>query len=271
MPFAGKVNEIKHKMVTIAVVNQKGGVAKTTTSVNLAVGLASNGYRVLLIDLDPQAHSTLALRIDSDEIGPDKTVASLFYDGQIKDILIDTIEPNLKLVPASIHLATAVESLYSVIFREVKLDKALQAVTAEFDYVILDSAPNLGVLSINAIVAASKVLIPTRLSMYSLDGLNALLNTIEKVKQEREDFDWRIVLTMVKGYGKERQAAAWKILAPIADRILKSQIRETEAIEKSQMSEDEEIMAVVLQRQSSNRGAQDYRSLVMEILDVWPA
>ncbi len=257
-------------MITIAVVNQKGGVAKTTTSVNVAVGLASAGYRVLLIDLDPQAHSTLALRVDSDELGPEKTVAQLFYDGTMKDIIVDTVEPNLKLVPASIHLATAVESLYSVIFREVKLQKALQAVTPDFDYVILDSAPNLGVLSINAIVAATNILIPTRLSMYSLDGLNALLNTIEKVKPEPESYDWRIVLTMVKGFGKERQAAAWKILDPIADHILKSQIRETEAIEKSQMSEDE-IMAVVLQRQSSNRGAQDYRSLVMEILDVWPA
>jgi chromosome partitioning protein len=259
-------------MVTIAVVNQKGGVAKTTTSVNLAVGLASSGYRVLLIDLDPQAHSTLALRIDSEEIGAEHTVASLFYDGTLKDILVDTVEPNLKLVPSSIHLATAVESLYSVIFREVKLQKALAAVQNEFDYVILDSAPNLGVLSINAVVAADKILIPTRPSMYSLDGLNALLNTIDKVKQEPTEYDWRIVLTMVKGYGKERQAAAWRILAPISDHILSTQIRETEAIEKSQMSEDEdEIMAVVLQRQSSNRGAQDYRSLVKEVIERWPA
>lgn len=258
-------------MVTIAVVNQKGGVAKTTTSVNLAIGLASAGYRVLLIDLDPQAHSTLALRIDSEEISAEKTVASLFHEGKLPDIIIDTIEPNLKLVPASIHLATAVEALYSVIFREVKLSKALQEVKDTFDYVILDSAPNLGVLSINAIVAASHILIPTRLSMYSLDGLNALLNTIDAVKNEQDTFDWRILLTMVKGYGKERQAVAWKILEPLHERILSTQIRETEAIEKSQMNENEEFMAVVLGRQSSNRGAQDYQNLVREIAALWPA
>jgi chromosome partitioning protein len=258
-------------MVTVAVVNQKGGVAKTTTSVNLAVGLASQGYRVLLIDLDPQAHSTLALRIESEEISADRTVAALFYDQPLSDIIVDTIEPNLKLLPASIHLATAVETLYSVIFREVKLAKALQTMQEQFDYVILDCAPNLGVLSINAIVAANRILIPTRLSMYSLDGLNALLNTIEKVKMDPEEYDYRIVLTMVKGYGKERQAAAWKILSPLADRILTTQIRETEAVEKSQMSEEEEIMAVVLQKQSSNRGAQDYRSLVREVIEQWPA
>lgn len=263
---------LKKHMVTIAVVNQKGGVAKTTTSVNLSVGLASQGYRVLLIDLDPQAHSTLALCVDSDTIPSEKTVAALFYEGTIPDIAVDTVEPNLKLIPASILLATAVENLYSVIFREVKLEKALATVSEAFDYVILDSGPNLGVLSINAIVAANKILIPTRLSMYSLDGLNALLTTIEKVKQNPQEYDWRVLLTSVKGHGKERQAAAWKILSPISDKILTTQIRETEAIEKSQMlDEEDEIMAVVLQRQSSNRGAQDYRRLVREVLEIWPA
>lgn len=259
-------------MVTIAVVNQKGGVAKTTTAVNLAVGLAATGWRVLLIDLDPQAHATLALRIESEEIPAEKTVASLFYEGRVGDIQVDTIEPNLKLIPASIHLATAVESLYSVIFREVKLKKALEEARGQFDYVILDSGPNLGVLSINAIAAAERILVPTRLSMYSLDGLNALLNTIGKVKQSPDEYDWRILLTMVKGAGKERQAVAWNILAPLADRILATQIRETESVEKSQMTEDEgEIMAVVLQKQSGNRGAQDYRALVKEIVELWPA
>jgi chromosome partitioning protein len=259
-------------MITIAVVNQKGGVAKTTTSVNLAVGLASAGYRVLLIDLDAQAHSTLALRVDRDEIAAEQTVASLFYDRPLRDILVETIEPNLKLLPASIHLATAVESLYSVIFREVKIQKALATVTADFDYVILDSAPNLSVLSINAIVAADKILIPTKLSMYSLDGLNELLNTIEKVKPLPEEYDWRILLTMVKGAGKDRQASAYRILEPLEARVLKTIIRETEAIEKSQMSEEEdEFMAVVLQRQSSNRGAHDYQALVKEVTELWPA
>lgn len=257
-------------MITIAVVNQKGGVAKTTTSVNLAVGLASNGYTVLLIDLDPQAHSTLALRIDSDEITSQQTVAALFYDATLADVIVDTIEPNLKLLPASIHLASSVETLYSVIFREVRLAKALDTVVDQFDYVILDCAPNLGVLSINAIVAADKILIPTQLSMYSLDGLNALLNTVVKVKTDPEAYDYRVVLTKVKGHGKERQAAAWKILSPLSDRILTTQIRETEAVERSQMSEEDEFMAVVLQK-ASNRGAQDYRSLVKEVIELWPA
>jgi chromosome partitioning protein len=259
-------------MITIAVVNQKGGVAKTTTAVNLAVGLGLLGWRVLLIDLDPQAHATLGLRVESDDIPAEKTAASLFYEATIADILVDTIEPNLKLIPASIHLATAVESLYSVIFREVKLKKALEAVRDQFDYVILDSGPNLGVLSINALVAANRILIPTRLSMYSLDGLSALLSTIGKVKPDASEYDLRILLTMVKGHGKERQAAAWNLLAPLSDRILETQIRETEAVEKSQMAEDETVpLTVVQQNRSSNRGAQDYQNLVKEIQQIWPA
>jgi chromosome partitioning protein len=261
----------REHMVTIAVVNQKGGVGKTTTAVNLAVGLGLLGWRVLLVDLDPQAHSTLALRIDADEIPAHRTVASLFQDGPIQDILVGTIEPNLKMVPASIHLATAVETLYSVIFREVKLKKALEAVENEFDYVIFDCAPTLSVLSINAIVAARHVLIPTRLSMYSLDGLNALLNTISAVKQDGE-YDWRILLTQVKGYGKERQAIAWSYLEPVAQNILETRIRETEAIEKSQMNEDEDVpMAVVMNPKSSSRGAEDYKALVREVEKLWPA
>ena len=259
-------------MITIAVVNQKGGVAKTTTAVNMAVGLASSGKRILLIDLDPQAHSTLGLRVDRDEIAANQTVAALFYDTALERLLVKTGEPNLTLVPASIHLATAVESLYSVNFREVKLSKALAQAEGQFDYVILDSGPNLGVLSINAIVAADKILIPTRLSMYSLDGMSALLDTIDALKQGGAEHDYRILLTMVKGYGKERQAAAWQILSPLEGRILKTQIRETEAVEQSQMSEEEtDPIAVVLSRKSANRAAKDYQSLVREVAQLWPA
>jgi chromosome partitioning protein len=260
-------------MLTVAVINQKGGVAKTTTAVNLAVGLAATGKRVLLMDLDPQAHATLALRVESEAIPAEKTVAALFYDDALSDILVETIEPNLKLVPASIHLATAVENLQSVIFREGKLKNALRAVADQFDYVLLDCGPTLGVLSVNAIVSADRILIPTQLSFYSLDGLNALLGTIAQAKPDRApDFDWRILLTKVKGHGKERQAAAWRLLEPLAERILAAQIRETEAVEKSQMNEDEtEPMAVVMLRQSGNRGAQDYQALVREVLTLWPA
>jgi chromosome partitioning protein len=191
----------------------------------------------------------------------------------VEEVAVETGEANLRLIPASIHLATAVETLYSVIFREIKLRKALDAVRDRYDYVLLDSGPNLGVLSVNALVAADRILIPTRLSMYSLDGLSALLDTIGRVKEPGADYDWRILLTMVKGYGKERQANAWNLLEPVRERILTTRIRETEAVEKSQLRDDDAPgpMAVVREKGSANRGARDYQDLVKEVLELWPA
>lgn len=260
------------KPVHVAVVNQKGGVGKTTTTLNLGVGLARSGFRVLAIDLDPQAHLTLGLGIDSDQVAAEKTVAVLFREPQrLPGLVADTAEPNLKLVPASIRLAREVESLYGVIFREVKLREALQAAPATFDYVLMDCGPSLGVLSVNALVAADRILIPAQPSMYSLDGLSDLLDTLHTVKNGSSGHDWRILLTMVSGQAEERNEAAAKMLRPISDRMLATRIRRTEAIERSQMRDGAQPGAVILERQSWNRGARDYRKLVKEILEVWPA
>jgi cellulose biosynthesis protein BcsQ len=171
-------------MKTIAVINQKGGVAKTTTSHNLAVGLALQGHRVLAVDLDPQANLTLLLGVDSADVEVEGTVATLFRDGaRIQNILVDTVEAGVTLLPASIELAAAVENLYSVLRRETKLKKALSFVEERFDYVVMDCGPNLGVLSVNAIVAADGILVPAQLSRLSLRGLHDLLMTVAEVRE----------------------------------------------------------------------------------------
>jgi chromosome partitioning protein len=254
------------------VINQKGGVAKTTTALNLAVGLARSGHLVLAIDLDPQAHLTLGLQFDNSDLPADATVAGLFArGGTLAGVAVDTGEPNLKLVPSSIRLARAAEQFYGVIFREVKLAEALRAGAGDFDYVIMDCGPTLGVLSLNALVAANRILIPTQPSVWSLSGLSDLLDTIQTVKKDARDHDVRILLTMVSGRADERNQAAWTMLQPVQDRILRTRIHQTESIQRSQMHGEDRPGAVILEKQSWNRGARDYKQLVKEVVELWGA
>lgn len=256
--------------ITIAIINQKGGTGKTTTAVNLSAGLARKGFQVLLIDLDPQAHATYGMGIDLDEMNGTPNMAHVFGEERVplQSVLVETAEPNLKLAPADIRLAKAATLLHTRNFRETLLQKAIGSLTG-FDYILLDCQPSLDVLSVNALVAANRVLVPTQLAGHALRGLADLLVTIQSVK-ESDDYDWRVLLTMVSGHGEERQQQAVKVLSPLEDHILNTRIRRTEAIERSQMeTETEEITPVILQRQW-NRGAQDYRSLVKEVLELWP-
>lgn len=256
---------------TIAIINQKGGTGKTTTAVNLAAGLARHDYKVLLIDLDPQAHATYGLGVDLDE-SELPTISEVLGEENLPltDILLDTSEENLKLAPSDIRLARTARLMDSRTFRESVLKKVIAKVEG-FDYIIIDCQPTLDVLSINALVCADKILIPTQLAGHALKGLSDLLSTLESIKNG-DPYDWRILLTMVTGHGEERQAQAVRILEPIKDRILETRIPRTEAIERSQMEgeSDEPLIPIVLSK-TSNRGSQAYRALVKEVLDKWPA
>ena len=165
----------------ISVANQKGGVGKTTTTVNLGTILAKRGKKVLLIDADPQGNATSGLGVEKDV---EKSVYDILVnDTEIEEVYQDTMIKNLKVCPSNINLAGAEVELVSMMSREQRLKEKLIKVKDEFDFILIDCPPSLGLVTLNAFTASDSVLIPVQCEYFALEGLGQLLNTINLVKK----------------------------------------------------------------------------------------
>jgi chromosome partitioning protein len=245
----------------MAVANQKGGVGKTTTAVNLGAGLAELGFRVLVVDLDPQGNATTGLGIDG------RTFELSMYDVIMRDApMEDCVEPtslkNLFIAPATIDLAGAEIELVPSFSRELKLRKALDSVTGDFDFVLIDCPPSLGLITINGLAAAGEVLVPIQCEYYALEGLGQLLRNVHLVQANlNEKLEMStIVLTMYDGRTKLAEQVADEVRAHFGNRVCRNIIPRTVRI-----SEAPSFGQPITVFDPSSRGAIAYRELAKEV------
>jgi chromosome partitioning protein len=245
----------------MAVANQKGGVGKTTTSVNLGAALAELGFRVLVIDLDPQGNATTGLGIDA------RNFEISMYDVLMRDSsLEDCVEPtsmkNLFVAPATIALAGAEIELVPAFSRELKLKKSIESVIDDFDYVLIDCPPSLGLITVNALAAASEVLVPIQCEYYALEGLSQLMRNVHMVASNLNptlDIS-TIVLTMYDARTKLADQVANEVRLHFGPKVCRNVIPRT-----VRLSEAPSFGQPITAFDPASRGAIAYRELAKEV------
>jgi len=246
----------------ISIMNQKGGVGKTTTAVNLASYLAHLGKRVLLVDLDPQANATSGMGIDYNNV-PFGLYEVLMGPNSMYDVKQATNIPNLNIVPSSQNLAGANIELAGHPEREFRLHNELADLKYDFDYIIIDSPPSLGLLTINGLVASNEVLIPVQCEYYALEGLGQLLNTVNLIKEHiKSDIN---ILGAVMTMYDERSKLTREVFDELY-RYFPHKIFRTVIPRNSKLAEAPSFGKSILHFDPQGIGAKAYSRLAREIL-----
>jgi chromosome partitioning protein len=245
----------------IAVANQKGGVGKTTTTVNLAACLADIGYRVLVVDLDPQANATTGLGIDP------RSISVSMYDVMLREVplrecALETGYDRLRIAPSSLDLAGAEIELVPTFNRERKLRLAIESMLDELDFVFIDCPPSLGLLTVNALTAAHEVLVPIQCEYYALEGLGQLLRNVELVQRNLNDQleVSTIALVMFDARTKLASQVADEVRSHFGDRVCRQVVPRS-----VRLSEAPSFGQPIIEFDPRSRGALAYRAWAQEV------
>ncbi|MDQ3157069.1 MAG: AAA family ATPase, partial [Actinomycetota bacterium] len=256
-----------NRATVIAMCNQKGGVGKTTTTINLGAALVETGRKVLLVDFDPQGSLTVGLGFNAHEL--EQSIYHVLMDRElgIKDILLETTVPNLDLIPANIDLSAAEMRLVTEVGREQALARILRPILDDYDIVLIDCQPSLGLLTVNALTAANGVIIPLECEYFALRGVALLKETIEKVR-ERTNFDLRIIGllgTMFDGRTLHSREVIHTLVEGWGDMVFYSVIRRTVKFSDATVAGEP-----ITEYATTSPGATSYRQLAREVLARCP-